>query len=35
LRADAAKFLSAIRRHHGWEVDLIYECFWLDIGVGD
>lgn len=35
LRAEAAKFLTAIRRHHAWEVDLIYECFWLNIGVGD
>ena len=35
LRRQAEQFLSAIRRHHALEVDLIYECFWLDIGVGD
>jgi len=35
LRGQAAEFLTAIRRHHSREVDLIYECFWLDIGVGD
>lgn len=35
LRSEAAELLSALRRHHASEVDLIYECFWLDIGVGD
>jgi hypothetical protein len=35
LRQEAAQFLTLLRRHHASEVDLIYECFWLDIGVGD
>jgi hemerythrin-like domain-containing protein len=34
-RNQAEELLSAIRRHYTREVDLIFECFWLDIGVGD
>jgi len=35
LRREATGFLNTLRHHHAAEVDLIYECFWLDIGVGD
>jgi hypothetical protein len=35
LRREAATFLSALRQHHAQEVDLIFESFWRDIGVGD
>ena len=35
LREQAEQLLSAVRRHRAREVDLIYECFWLDIRVGD
>jgi hypothetical protein len=35
LRREAEELLSALRQHHAREVDLIFECFWLDIGVGD
>jgi hypothetical protein len=35
LREDAIQLLAAIRRHNANEVDLIFKCFWLDIGVGD
>lgn len=35
VRQEAASLLAAIRRHHANEVDLIYECFCTDIGVGD
>jgi len=35
IRREAADFLAAVRHHYSKEVDLIYECFWLDIGVGD
>jgi hypothetical protein len=35
LRREAADFLSRIRQHHAREVDLVYESFWTDIGVGD
>jgi hypothetical protein len=35
LRHEAASFLSLLRQHHAREVDLIFECFWTDIGVGD
>jgi hypothetical protein len=34
-RRDASKLLALIRRHNANEVDLIFKCFWLDIGVGD
>ena len=35
LRREAEELLAALRQHHAREVDLIFECFWLDIGVGD
>jgi hypothetical protein len=35
LRQEAEQVLSLIRRHNANEVDLIFKCFWLDIGVGD
>lgn len=35
LRLEAEELLAALRQHYSSEVDLIYECFWLDIGVGD
>lgn len=35
IRGQAAQLLSAFRGHHAREVDLIYECFCTDIGVGD
>lgn len=35
LREEAIHLLAAIRRHNANEVDLIFKCFWLDIGVGD
>jgi hypothetical protein len=35
LRREATALLNALRHDHATEVDLIYECFWLDIGVGD
>ena len=35
LRREATALLNALRQHHAAEVDLIYECFWVDIGVGD
>lgn len=35
LRREAASFLNALRHHHAQEVDLIFESFWRDIGVGD
>jgi hypothetical protein len=35
VRGQAAELLAALRRHHAFEVDLIFEAFWTDIGVGD
>ncbi|HJT31427.1 MAG TPA: hemerythrin domain-containing protein [Pirellulales bacterium] len=35
IRQHAAELLGAIRSHYAREVDLIYECFCTDIGVGD
>ncbi len=35
IRQHAADLLAAIRSHYAREVDLIYECFCTDIGVGD
>jgi hypothetical protein len=35
LRNEGEELLAALRRHYSCEVDLIFECFWLDIGVGD
>jgi hypothetical protein len=35
IRQEAELLLAGLRRHHSSEVDLIFECFWLDIGVGD
>lgn len=35
LRREAEVLLAAIRRHYSSEVDLVFECFWLDLGVGD
>ena len=35
LRREAARLLTAMHQHHAAEVDLIFECFWTDIGVGD
>ena len=35
LRQEAANFLTMLRTHYAKEVDLIFECFWTDIGVGD
>lgn len=35
LRNQAAEFLNVLRQHHATEVDLVLECFWTDIGVGD
>jgi hypothetical protein len=35
LRREASRLLAAMRQHHAAEVDLIFECFWTDIGVGD
>ena len=35
LRRESASFLAKLRQHHAEEVDLIYESFWTDIGVGD
>ena len=34
-REQAARFLAMLRRHHAAEVDLVFECFWVDLGVGD
>ena len=35
IRQRAADLLATIRSHYAREVDLIYECFCTDIGVGD
>lgn len=35
IRQNAADLLGTIRSHYAREVDLIYECFCTDIGVGD
>lgn len=35
LRREVEQVLALIRRHNANEVDLIFKCFWLDIGVGD
>jgi len=34
-RKYAAELLTGLRSHHAKEVDLIFECFWTDLGVGD
>ena len=35
LRLQATEFLNLLRQHYGAEVDLVFECFWTDLGVGD
>lgn len=35
IRQRAADLLGVLRSHYAREVDLIYECFCTDIGVGD
>lgn len=35
IRQHAADLLATIRSHYAREVDLVYECFCTDIGVGD
>jgi len=35
LRKQGAALLTELRQHHASEVDLIFEVFWTDLGVGD
>jgi hemerythrin-like domain-containing protein len=34
-REEVAQFLAMLRRHHAKEVDVVFESFWVDLGVGD